>query len=115
MARTTPVFLALLLLGFALIATQFGDRATGRMASETLIRVAMVLGFWIFVGNSGIVSFGHAAFACVGAYVSAWLTLKPAMQSMLLPGLPDAVAAANWHVFPAAIVAGLLTALVALI
>lgn len=115
MARTTPLLLALLLLAFALITTQFGDRATGRMASETLIRVAMVVGFWIFVGNSGVVSFGHAAFACVGAYVSAWLTLKPAMKSMLLPGLPDAIAAANWHVFPAAIAAGLIAAMVALI
>ena len=115
MAATTPLLLALLLLAFVLAATQLGDRATARMASETLIRVALVVGFWIFVGNSGVVSFGHAAFACIGAYVSAWLTLKPAMKATLLPGLPDALAAAQWHVLPAALAAGLVAAAVALL
>ncbi|WP_415183241.1 branched-chain amino acid ABC transporter permease [Phaeovulum sp.] len=115
MAATTPVLLTLLLLVFVFAATQLGDRAAARMASETLIRVTMVVGFWIFVGNSGVVSFGHAAFACVGAYVSAWLTLKPAMKATLLPGLPDMVAAANWHVLPAAVVAGIVAAILALI
>ena len=115
MAATTPILLALLLLVFVLAATQLGDRATARMASETLIRVTLVVGFWIFVGNSGVVSFGHAAFACIGAYVSAWLTLKPAMKATLLPGLPEALASAQWHVLPAALVAGLVAAAVALL
>jgi len=74
MAATTPLVLALLLLAFVLVALSLGDRAIARMAAETLIRVTLVVGFWIFVGNSGVVSFGHAAFACIGAYVSAWAT-----------------------------------------
>ena len=97
MSATTPALLALILLGFVLAATLLGDRATARMAAETLIRVTMVVGFWIFVGNSGVVSFGHAAFGCIGAYVSAWLTLKPAMKATLLPGLPGYLAAADWR------------------
>jgi branched-chain amino acid transport system permease protein len=80
-----------------------------------LIRVTLVVGFWIFAGNSGVISFGHAAFACVGAYVSAWVTLKPAMKSLLLPGLPDWVAQAEWHVLPAAFTAGGVAALLALV
>lgn len=115
MSATTPALLALLLLGFALAATLLGDRATARMAAETLIRVTMVVGFWIFVGNSGVVSFGHAAFGCIGAYASAWLTLKPAMKATLLPGLPGVLAAADWHVLPAAIAGGVVAALVALV
>lgn len=113
MAATTPVLLALLLLAFVGIALTLGDRAIARMAAETLIRVTMVVGFWIFVGNSGVVSFGHAAFACVGAYVSAWLTLKPAMKATLLPGLPEWLVAAEWHVLPAAVAAGVAVALLA--
>ncbi len=115
MAATTPLVLALLLLAFVLAALSLGDRAIARMAAETLIRVTMVVGFWIFVGNSGVVSFGHAAFACIGAYVSAWTTLKPEMKATLLPGLPDAIAAAHWHVLPAAVAGGAVAALVALL
>lgn len=115
MAYTTPVLLVLVLLVFVVVALAFGDRATARMAAETLIRVTMVVGFWIFVGNSGVVSFGHAAFACVGAYVSAWLTLKPEMKATLLPGLPEVIAGADWPVLPAALLAGLVAALLALL
>ena len=110
MAATTPVLLAMLLLAFVAVALMLGDRAIARMAAETLIRVTLVVGFWIFVGNSGVVSFGHAAFACVGAYVSAWLTLKPAMKATLLPGLSETLAAADWHVLPAALAAGVVAA-----
>lgn len=115
MAATTPVVLALLLLVFVLAALALGDRAIARMAAETLIRVTMVVGFWIFVGNSGVVSFGHAAFGCIGAYVSAWLTLKPEMKATLLPGLPEMIAAADWHVLPAAVAGRAVAALVALV
>ena len=96
MAATTPVLLALILLAFVLAALALGDRAIARMAAETLIRVTMVVGFWVFVGNSGVVSFGHAAFGCIGAYVSAWLTLRPDMKATLLPGLPEMIAAAGF-------------------
>ena len=115
MAATTPVLLALILAGFVLAALALGDRAIARMAAETLIRVTMVVGFWIFVGNSGVVSFGHAAFGCIGAYVSAWLTLRPEMKATLLPGLPEMIASADWQVLPAAVAGGGIAALVALL
>lgn len=115
MAATTPLLLALILLAFVLAALALGDRAIARMAAETLIRVTMVVGFWIFVGNSGVVSFGHAAFGCIGAYVSAWLTLQPAMKATLLPGLPALIAAADWPVLSAALAGGGAAALVALL
>ena len=114
-ALTTPLILLGALALFVGLVLVFGDRSLARMATETLIRVTLVVGFWIFVGNSGVVSFGHAAFACVGAYVSAWLTLKPTMKTLLLSGLPDWVAQAEWPVFGAAVAAGSVAALVALV
>ena len=88
-AATTPLILIAALALLVVAVMVLGDRATQRMATEALIRVALVAGFWIFAGNSGVISFGHAAFACVGAYTSAWLTLRPAMKGLLLPGLPE--------------------------
>lgn len=112
-ALTTPLILIAGLALLVALVLAFGDRSLARMAAETLIRVTLVVGFWIFAGNSGVISFGHAAFACVGAYVSAWLTLKPAMKGLLLTGLPGWVAQAEWAVLPAALAAGLVAAGVA--
>lgn len=114
-AYSTPLVLIGVLVLFAGFVTLTGDKALARMAAETLIRVVLVVGLWIFVGNSGIVSFGHAGYMAIGAYCSAWLTLKPQMKSLFLPDLPPWLAQAEWPVLPAAIASGSLAALIALI
>ncbi|KIL99040.1 Branched-chain amino acid transport system permease protein LivM [Paramagnetospirillum magnetotacticum MS-1] len=65
-----------------------------------LIVAALTIGgiavAWALLGNlGGMVSFGHAAFFGVGAYVSALLTLKggwPVFPSMLMAGIGAAIA-----------------------
>jgi len=114
-AWSTPVLLIAVLLVFTLLVTFLGDNSLARMAAQTLIRVTFVVGLWIFVGNSGVVSFGHAGYMAIGAYCSAWLTLRPQMKGMFLPDLWPYLATAEWHVFPAAIASGLLAAIVALV
>ena len=114
-AWSTPVILALILLGFVLLITVLGDKSLARMGAQTMIRVTFVVGLWIFVGNSGVVSFGHVGYMAIGAYASAWLTLKPQTKALFLPDLWPWLAEAQWHVLPAAIAAGLLAALVALL
>ncbi|MCW3784608.1 branched-chain amino acid ABC transporter permease [Defluviimonas salinarum] len=115
LAHSTPLILALILLAFVAGVALTGDRALARMAAETLVRVTLVVGLWIFVGNSGVISFGHAGYMAIGAYCSAWLTLKPQAKALFLPDLPVWLANAEWHVFPAAIASGFLAAFVALI
>lgn len=114
-AYSTPLLLVFILAVFAVGCTFLGDKALGRMAAETLIRVTFVVGLWIFVGNSGVISFGHAGFMAIGAYCSAWLTLRPQMKGMFLPDLWPFLANAEWPVFPAAVASGLLASIIALI
>ena len=114
-AVATPIILVSLLLVGVLLIYLLGDRSLQRTASEALIYVTLVVGFWIFVGNSGVVSFAHAAFALVGAYVSGWLTLRPVMKSTLLEGLPPFLLNAEWPVFPAALMGGFAAMVLALI
>ncbi|WP_420568011.1 branched-chain amino acid ABC transporter permease [Thalassovita sp.] len=114
-AWSTPVLLILVLLVFTLLISVLGDKSLARMAAQTLIRVTFVVGLWIFVGNSGVVSFGHAGYMAIGAYCSAWLTLKPQMKELFLPDLWPFLANAEWPVLPAAIASGLLASLVALV
>lgn len=114
-AWSTPILLIAILVVFTLLVTFLGDKSLARMAAQTLIRVTFVVGLWIFVGNSGVVSFGHAGYMAIGAYCSAWLTLRPQMKGMFLPDLWPYLATAEWHVLPAAVASGLLAAVVALI
>lgn len=114
-AWSTPLLLIAALLVFTLLVSLLGDKSLGRMAAQTMIRVTFVVGLWIFVGNSGVVSFGHAGFMAIGAYASAWLTLKPQMKGLFLPDLWPFLANAEWHVLPAAVASGLLAAFVALV
>ena len=114
-AWSTPILLIAILVVFTLLVTFLGDKSLARMAAQTLIRVTFVVGLWIFVGNSGVVSFGHAGYMAIGAYCSAWLTLRPQMKGMFLPELWPYLATAEWHVLPAAVASGLLAAFVALI
>ena len=114
-AWSTPILLIAILMVFTLLVTFLGDKSLARMAAQTLIRVTFVVGLWIFVGNSGVVSFGHVGYMAVGAYCSAWLTLKPQMKGMFLPDLWPYLASAEWPVLPAAIASGLLAAVVALV
>jgi branched-chain amino acid transport system permease protein len=40
-----------------------------------LVKLTVVIGLYVFVGNSGVFSFGHIAFMALGGYVSALLTI----------------------------------------
>jgi len=109
------MLLSLLLLAVAVAAALTGSEAVERTASEMFIRMVLVIGLYIFVGNSGVMSFGHVGFMCIGAYASAWQTLPVAMKQLVLPGLPQWLLDSSISPLPAAIFSALLVAVVALI
>ena len=85
-----------------------------RRVTQALINVVAVVGLYVFVGNSGVLSFGNVAFMALGAYVSALLTMKAAAKSVFLPDLPAVIAHAEWPVFAGALAGGAAAALFAL-
>ncbi len=85
----TPIFLGLLLVAFALIAVLAGSKPFNQTIIDIFLKVIFVVGLWVFIGNSGVISFGHTAFACLGGYVAAWTTIKPMLKGSAMPGLPD--------------------------
>ncbi|HEX4033913.1 MAG TPA: branched-chain amino acid ABC transporter permease [Solirubrobacteraceae bacterium] len=52
---------------------------------SALVSVAIVVAIYIFVGNSGVLSFGHISFVAVGAYLSGILTLEAEQKNLILP------------------------------
>jgi branched-chain amino acid transport system permease protein len=117
LARTisTPIILILILIAIAVVTKLVGSRPFDRTIVEMFIRIMLVAGLYIFVGNSGVISFGHTGFMCLGAYAAAWFTIPPMMKKISLPGLPGFLAEAQLPFLLSAALAGLLAALFALI
>lgn len=117
LARTisTPIILILILIAIAVLTKLTGSNPFGRTVVEMFIRVMLVAGLYIFVGNSGVISFGHMGFMCMGAYAAAWFTIPPVMKNVSLPGLPTFLAQMQLPIFVSAALAGLIAAIFALI
>jgi len=111
---TWPVLsLALLLLVIVLAISAFGGTGLQRNATEALIRIVVVIGLYIFIGNSGVMSFGSIAFMAVGAYASAWQTCCPRLKPYNMTGLPDFLKHNTFDVFTAALSSATLAAIFA--
>jgi branched-chain amino acid transport system permease protein len=59
-----------------------------RVATTMLINLVVVVGLYVFIGNSGVLSFGHTSFMAIGAYAAALVTIPRVAKEFLLPELP---------------------------
>jgi branched-chain amino acid transport system permease protein len=108
----------LALVGLTAIVGANGTASLQATVTTILCNMIIVLGLQIFIGNSGVYSFGQLGFAAVGAYVAALLTLPAAFAALQTPGLPHLIAAAQLGPLPSTLIAaaacGLLAAAVGL-
>jgi branched-chain amino acid transport system permease protein len=93
----------------------FAPTILQRRVTQGLIDLVAVTGLYVFVGNSGVLSFGNVAFMAIGAYVSALLTMPVAAKGVFLPDLPAWLAAAEWPALGGALAGGGGAAIVALV
>jgi branched-chain amino acid transport system permease protein len=98
-----------------LLALLFGGPQTGITITEMLIRMIVVVGIYVFVGNSGVISFGHIGFMALGAYAAVWSECDPNWKELSLPNLPDFLRSHQYPFFVGFVGGGILVALVALI
>lgn len=83
-----------------------------------LINVVVVVGLYIFVGNSGIMSFGHISFMLVGAYATALLTIPVMQKKLMFPDFPHelhAILVAHPGALAAALIAAAFATVLALL
>jgi branched-chain amino acid transport system permease protein len=52
-----------------------------------LVDVVIVVGLYVFVGNSGVVSFGHISFVAVGAWTAGVLSVPQSEKPAIMPNL----------------------------
>jgi branched-chain amino acid transport system permease protein len=85
----TPLLLSLAVAALTLVGMFSGVKAVQVPLAEMLIWLTVVVGLYVFIGNSGIISFGHISFMMIGAYAAAWASAEPDFKQITLLGLPD--------------------------
>jgi len=55
--------------------------------TDTLVKVSIVVALYVFIGNSGVLSFGHVSFVALGAWTAGVLTVPPGEKPAIMPNL----------------------------
>jgi branched-chain amino acid transport system permease protein len=110
----SPMILAGLVALLVAIGMLSGFKHLQLSLTEMLIRMTIVIGLYVFIGNSGILSFGHIGFVCIGAYAAGWATADPDWKQLMLTGLPAFLQDEQYPFFVAQAGAIVLPAIVAL-
>jgi branched-chain amino acid transport system permease protein len=105
--------LAAMLGGVAALVSVAGTRQLERTTTDFLLAASLVVALQTFVGNSGIVSFGHIGFVGIGAYVTALVTIPQILKADALPELPGLLARAELGLLPTLVLSVLAAALLA--
>lgn len=89
---------ALILIGgmllIAVVTDLVADRVLQRVVTVMFINLMLAVGLQMFMGNSGLTSFGHVAFMAIGAYGTIWFSLTPRQKRVTLPDMPE-----SWWIY----------------
>jgi branched-chain amino acid transport system permease protein len=113
--RIWPLLVLLAFVVALVLPVSAGPEQLERTTVTMLINLIAVVGLYVFVGNSGILSFGHISFMAIGAYASALVTIPPLLKSTLLADAPGIVAGAHMGTVPGIFLAAGVAAAFALI
>jgi branched-chain amino acid transport system permease protein len=94
------------------------SRATGVYFITALVSVSIVVALYVFIGNSGVLSFGHISFVAIGVWTAGVLTVPSAEKPAIMPNLAEPLRHTTVgnvpSLFLAALAGGLAAALVGL-
>jgi branched-chain amino acid transport system permease protein len=62
---------------------------------DTLIKVSIVVALYLFIGNSGVLSFGTISFVALGAWTTGVLTVPEDQKRITMPGLAHFLVTTN--------------------
>lgn len=89
------------LLVVVLLVQTLASASQQRILLNFLISLVAVVGIGIFIGNTGILSFGHVTFMGLGAYLGGLLTMSPVIKESALPELPGWLTGIELGLLPA--------------
>lgn len=107
-----------LILALTIIWVEWAGTPTDkRVALTFLINLVAVIGFQVFMGNSGVPTFGHVGFIAIGAYTAALVTTpteRKASES-LIPDAPDFILNAEFGLIPSMVLGVAMAMLVGIV
>jgi branched-chain amino acid transport system permease protein len=114
--RRVPELLApaVLILGTALL----GLAVSGYLQAyflDTLVKVAIVIALYLFIGNSGVLSFGQISFVALGAWTAGVLTVPEDQKRVTMPGLAHFLLTTNVGNVASLVLAAVVGAVAALV
>jgi branched-chain amino acid transport system permease protein len=77
---------ALLVVLAALLATLVSRSSEGYFI-DALVKVTIVVALYVFIGNSGVLSFGHISFVALGAWLAGVLAVPVGEKPAIMPNL----------------------------
>jgi branched-chain amino acid transport system permease protein len=75
-----------LIVAVALLGTVVSASSEGYFV-DTLVKVSIVVALYVFIGNSGVLSFGHVSFVALGVWTAGVLTVPAGEKSAIMPNL----------------------------
>ena len=94
-AAATSLLVPLVLVALTAALGASGTPSLEGTVTLILCNLVVVLGLQVFIGNSGVYSFGQLGFAASGAYVAALLTMPAIFTALQAPELPKLIADAQ--------------------
>jgi branched-chain amino acid transport system permease protein len=90
MRRADPVVQLLApiaLVGIAALVGTIVSTSTETYVLNALVNVTIVVALYVFIGNSGVLSFGHISFVAVGAWAAGVLSMPVEEKPAIMPNL----------------------------
>ena len=110
LAGSLQLLAPLALVALAALVGTLVSTSTETYVINALVNVAIVVALYVFIGNSGVLSFGHISFVAVGAWAAGVLSMpveeKPAIMPHLFGLLGDHTIGNVWSLALAAAVGG---------
>jgi branched-chain amino acid transport system permease protein len=76
--------------GLVVLAALLGtavSQSTQTYFTDALVKVAIVVALYLFIGNSGVLSFGHISFVALGAWTAGVLSVPVSEKPAIMPNL----------------------------
>jgi branched-chain amino acid transport system permease protein len=87
MRRLVPLAAPILLVVAAALVSTLVSRSSETYFIDALVKVSIVVALYVFIGNSGVLSFGHVSFVALGAWVAGVLSVPQGEKPAIMPNL----------------------------
>jgi branched-chain amino acid transport system permease protein len=104
----------LLVVVAALVGTLVSTSSQGYFI-DALVKVAIVVALYVFIGNSGVLSFGHISFVALGAWTAGVLAVPIGEKPAIMPNLAHFLRATTVGNVPSLALAALVGGVFALV